>query len=109
MSLHTDGTEVYLPSATIWPGEVDYSLRKAYDVAIPGGPKINLQDTAEDDKNVSLSQKSAQAGEQQRLISKLGDSHIFENNHTLTKHMYNPDQESVPNTKLLSVRDWRRG
>ena len=52
MSLHTDGTEVRLPSATIWPGEIDYALRKAYDVAIPGGQQINLRETAEDDKNV---------------------------------------------------------
>ena len=107
MSLHTDGTQVNLPSDTIWPGIVDPSLRKKYDVAIPGGKRIFLSDYS-GKGDISLPQQGGPR-DAALLASKLGDSHIFENNKILTQHLYNPDQESVPNTKLLSIRDWRRG
>ena len=108
MSYHTDGTQAFLPSGTIWPGVVDPNLRKAYDVAIPGGRRINLAEHGEEDTPVMLPQEG-EPRDARMLASKLGDSHLFENNRVLSKHMYNADQESVPNTKLLSVRDWRRG
>ena len=108
MSFHTDGTHVYLPSGTVWPGVVDPTLRKAYDVAIPGGKRINLADYGTDDAWLSMPNQG-EPTDQSRFASKLGDSHLFENDRILSKHMYNPKEESVPNTKHLSVRDWRRG
>ena len=108
MSLHTDGTHVYLASGTIWPGVIDPTLAKAYDVAVPHGIKINLAEHGEEDSPVMLPHRGT-ARDARMLASKLGDSHIFENNRVLTKHLYNPDEESIPNTKLLSVRDWRQG
>ena len=108
MSFLTDGTHANLPSATVWPGIADPNLRKAFDVAIPGGKRIDLADHAQEDSPVSLPQEG-EARDARMLASKLGDSHLFENNKTFTRHLYNPKEESVPNTKMLSVRDWRRG
>ena len=108
MSYHTDGTHVYLPSGTVWPGVVDTTLRKAYDVAIPGGKRIDLADYGTDDAWLSAPNQG-EPTDQTMFASKLGDSHLFENDRILSKHLYNPKEESVPNTKLLSVRDWRRG
>ena len=57
MSFLTDGTHANLPSATVWPGIADPNLRKAFDVAIPGGKRIDLADHAQEDTPVSLPQE----------------------------------------------------
>ena len=106
MSLLTDGTGIYIPKGTIWPGVVDPKLWKLMDIAIPGGRKINLSDYGDEDAMISLPNRG-EARDPLRFLSKLGDSHLFENNHTISSHIYDPEKESIPNTKLLSVRDWR--
>jgi len=107
MSFLTDGTHNYMPTGTIWPGIADPNLRKAYDVAIPGGNRINMEDYS--DEIISIGGGEARDAQMLVAASKLGDSHLFEDNKVFSKHLYNPKEESVPNTKLLSVRDWRRG
>jgi hypothetical protein len=106
MSLLTDGTGIFQPIGTIWPGVVDPKLWKLKDVALPGGKRIFLADYGESDALISLPNRG-EARDPLRLLSKLGDSHLFENDYSISKHLYNPKEESIPNTKLLSVRDWR--
>ena len=109
MSFHTDGTEVRLPSGTVWPGEIDPNLRKLYDVD-SNGKRIRMSDYSDADQTLVSLPQTGEARDPlaRRHISKLGDSHLFEANPVLTKHLYNPrGEESIPNTKLLSVRDWR--
>ena len=111
MSFHTDGTEVRLPSGTVWPGQIDPTLSKLFDVD-SNGKRIRMSDYSEADQTLVSLPQTGEArdprGLTRRHISKLGDSHLFEANPVLTKHLYNPrGEESIPNTKLLSVRDWR--
>jgi hypothetical protein len=107
MSFLTDGahTENNLPSATVWPGEVDNSLQKAFDVNYPSGPPIKLPD--HDSGLVSLPQAGESFDDRRQPFVRLGDDTLFRNNTMLTKHLYNAASESIPNKTLLSVRNWR--
>jgi hypothetical protein len=106
MSFLTDGahTEHNLPSATVWPGEVDTTLVKAFDVNYPSGPKIRLPD--HDTGLVSLPQ-AGESFDDRKPFVRLGDDTLFRNNTVLTKHLYNSATDSIPNKTLLSVRNWR--
>ena len=108
MSFFTDGTqaEKSLPSGTVWPGEVDPRLKKAYDCNYHSGPPIVLPDN--DINTVSPPQRLDQAtGFDKRKFLRLGDDNLFRSNELVTNHSYNAVKESIPNTTLLSVRDWR--
>ena len=102
MSLYTDGTQITLPFGTVWPGVVDPTLVKSMDIAFPGGPPINMSDySSERVPHVEMASAT-----DDRIITKLGDEHAFDNNETLVKHMTKPE-DWISNRKLLSTRDWR--
>ena len=104
MSLYTDGTHVTLPTAWPIPGKIDPTLTKLYDVAIPGGPPINLDDYTSPEEV-----EQPQAQQVQRQPIELGDNHIMNANPALQqKHVTIPTKDySIPTKRLLAVRDWR--
>ena len=77
-----------LPSGTVWPGEVDPTLHKLFDVD-SNGKRIRMSDYSDADQTLeSLPQKGeARDPLARRHISKLGDSHLFEANPVLTKQI----------------------
>ena len=106
MSFLTDGTHTAenLPSAHVYPGEVDTTLRKSYDCYYPSGPPVTLPD--HDAALVSLPQKG-ESFDDRIPFNRLGDDFMFKNNNLLTKHLYNAATDNISNKKLLSVRNWR--
>ena len=103
MSLYTDGTQITIPFAHVVPGQVDPSLFKAADIAYYNGPRINLANYAGEGTMPVVRMMS---GASYPKMAKLGDAVHFDNNETLSKHLYSAD-DSISNKKLLSVRDWR--
>ena len=103
MSLYTDGTQITLPFATVWPGVVDPSLVKLMDIAYPGGPEIHMEDySSEGIPHIEMAGESTDA----QKITKLGDENHFDNNEILVKYMTKPE-DWITNRKLMSQRDWR--
>ena len=103
MSLYTDGLHVTLPTAWPVPGEVDPSLTKLYDIAMKGGPPINLADyTSPEDE---LEPPTPQV---QRAPTEMGDNHLLKE--TKQQHVmapYRQKEDTIPTKRLLAVRDWR--
>ena len=102
MSLYTDGTQITIPYGSVVPGDVDPSLYKAADIAYYNGPIINLANYAGEGTMPVVRMMSGK----NYPMAKLGDSVHFDNNETLSKHLYSA-KDTISNKKLLSVRDWR--
>ena len=104
MSLYTDGTQINLPSATVVPGEIDPSLFKSEDVAVPGGRRINMADYADNPTQAVIT-----APQPQNLATKpmkLGDALHFDMNvDPNRKSLIQPKKHeltSIPSTTLTT-------
>lgn len=105
MSLYQDGTQITIPSAWPVPGRVDPTLVKLNDVAVPGGPSIDLADYADASTEPQLEIPTRKLGKFPTGM-KLGDAVHFDENNTL-KHLIKPGIQNIPTSTLLSTRDWR--
>ena len=101
------------PKGHIWPGVVDHSLQKLFDVAIPFGKRILLPE-ATTAKTIPL------RGEPDDVLKyglpiRLGDDHLLENvalhsnedEKNISDREFNKKTDEIAARVLLSARNWR--
>ncbi len=113
MSFFTNGdASAQLVPGSVYPGEIDMTLRKGPDVTHQMRPII-ISEKMQGAETPAVTiphyyrQNNQQLQIKQVPIKHLGDNSLHSANPLLSKHLYNKVEESIPTASLLSVRDWR--
>ena len=111
MSLYSNGIRDDIISATVVPGVIDPSLHKLEDVAIPGGPRINMQDYAANPSEPVLTQQQVGVQLQHKPLLKLGDSLHFDNDKSVGKPQFlknKAELTTIPQTTFSTQERFKR-